>query len=734
MIDEPLNAYFPRLKETQAKALFRLGIKTTRELLYYFPARYESFSGRTNISDLKEGDKATVSGKIIETSVEKTKRKKINISSAIVADVSGAVEAVWFNQPYATKLLKIGDKVILTGKVTNGKRGLYIANPNYEKVSEYENLGKGNGFVAVYPETKGISSLWLRFAIKRVLTKSLAETHDHLPKEILEKYHLPSVQTALVWIHIPQKLKDAESARKRFAFEEVFFIQLARQKERILADKSPTYNLTTPKKELEDFLKTFPFSLTGAQKKAIEEINKDMSSGKPMSRLLEGDVGSGKTAVAVAASYLAVRNSYQVAYMAPTEILAGQHFQSFIDYFSQLRLTTKIGLITSSGCYKYPSKIKTSEATAISRNQLLKWVASGEIPILIGTHAIIQKSISFGKLALAIVDEQHRFGVKQRSALLRGRVRNELDIQRVVYDTARDNLSSVSRSSASISQALRLPHFLSMTATPIPRTLALTIYGDLDLSVLDELPKGRKEIKTEIVPPEERPLAYEEIRRELKIGRQAYVICPRINEPDPAKENALNTKSVIAEAKFLGEKVFKEFMVGMLHGKMTSKEKDEVLTAFNKKEIDILVATSVVEVGINVPNATMIVIEGAERFGLAQLHQLRGRVMRSSYQPFCYVFTESNSKNTLERLKALVSAKNGFELAEYDLKFRGAGNLDGVKQWGISDVGMEAIKNIRMVEAAREEAKLILSNDPELEKNKPLLQIIEKRHKEIHFE
>lgn len=718
MLDEPINVYFPRLKEVQTKALARLGIKTGRDLLYYFPARYEFFSGRKNISELQEGDKATISGKIIKTGVEKTRRKKMNISSATIADVSGTVEVVWFHQPYAAKALMVGDKVVLTGKVTSGKKGLYLANPNYQKVSEYENLGEGEEIVAVYPETKGVTSRWLRFAMRRVLQKSLPEAHEHLPKKILEKYHLPKVETALVWIHMPQKRTDAESARKRFAFEEVFFIQLARQKERMLADKSPTYNLTTPKKELDDFLKTFPFSLTGAQKRAIEEINKDMTSGKPMSRLLEGDVGSGKTAVAVAASYLAVRNGYQVAYMAPTEILAGQHFQSFIDYFSELRLTTKIGLITSSGCYKYPSKVKTNEATKISRAQLLEWVAGGEIPVLIGTHAIIQKNISFGKLALAIVDEQHRFGTRQRAALLR---KNKSLTPPATHHAPHTTLSP-------------LPHFLSMTATPIPRTLALTIYGDLDLSVLDELPKGRKEIITEVVPPEERKRAYEEIRRELKLGRQTYIICPRINEPDPAKENALLVKSVKAEAKILGEEIFKEYMVGILHGEMTGKEKDETLQAFNKKEIDILVATSVVEVGINVLNATVIVIEGAERFGLAQLHQLRGRVMRSSYQPYCYVFTDSSSANTLERLKALVSAKNGFELAEYDLQFRGAGELGGTAQWGISDVGMDALKNIRMVEAARAEAKSILESDPTLEKNQSLLQIIEKRHKEMHFE
>src|SRR3989338_6824094 len=703
MLDEPLNAYFPRLKDVQVKALVRLVIKTGLDLLYYFPARYESFSGRKNISELKEGEKATVSGKIIETNIEKTRQKKMNISSATVADVSGAIKAIWFHQPYAAKTLNVGDKVILTGKVTNGKKGLYVASPNYEKVSEYENLGEGEGVVAVYPETRGVTSRWLRFGIRRVLQKSLAEAHEHLPVKILEKYHLPKIETALVWIHMPQKTSDAQSARKRFAFEEVFFIQLARQKERMLADKSPTYNLTTPKKELDEFLKTFPFSLTDAQKRAIEEINKDMTSGKPMSRLLEGDVGSGKTAVAVAASYLAVRNGYQAAYMAPTEILAGQHFQSFIEYFSELRLTSKIGLITSSGCQKFPSKVNPSEATKISKAQLLKWVAGGEIPILIGTHSLIQDSVKFKNLALVIIDEQHRFGTRQRASL-------------------------------AINKSENAPHLLSMTATPIPRTLALTIYGDLDLSLLDELPAGRKPPITKIINPEERETAYSMIREEINKGRQAYIVCPRIDEPDPEKEMAILAKSVQEEAKRLKKEIFPEWEIGILHGKMTPPEKENVLSDFKDNKIQILVATSVVEVGINAPNATVIIIEGAERFGLAQLHQLRGRVIRSSYQPYCFVFAESKSQKTIERLKALTTAKNGFELAEYDLKIRGAGELSGGKQWGISDIGMEALRNIKMVEAARTESQKIIAESPGLEKYPPLAQALKNRVKQIHFE
>ena len=427
-----------------------------------------------------------------------------------------------------------------------------------------------------------------------------------------------------------------------------------------------------------------------------------------MARLLEGDVGSGKTFVAATAAYAVTAaaprdnkfGNLQVAYMAPTEILAEQHFKSFIEYFRGLPI--EIGLITGSGAKKFPSKVDQRGATNVSKTQLLRWAAEGTLPILIGTHALIQTKVKFKNLALAIVDEQHRFGTNQRGTL-----------------TRKDAI---------------LPHFLSMTATPIPRTLALTIYGNLDLTVLDELPTGRLPIKTELVTPSSRKEMEEKIRAEIVNGRQVFVICPRIDEADPDKALALNVKSVKEEAKRLKEKVFPEFEIEILHGKMLPKDKEQVMTRFASGKTHILVATSVVEVGVNVPNATMIVIEGAERFGLAQLHQLRGRVMRSSHQPYCYLFANTSNDTSLKRLKALVSAKSGFELAELDLMLRGAGELGGGKQWGISDLGMEAIKNIKMVEAARTEARDLLVADPELA-HYPLLRArIETEHKGTHWE
>ena len=465
---------------------------------------------------------------------------------------------------------------------------------------------------------------------------------------------------------------------------------------------------------MKDFTRRFPFPLTEGQEAAIEGIRADIVRDHPMARLLEGDVGSGKTAVAASASYGIITNrpakqtfgSLQVAYMAPTEILATQLFENFISYFEHTGIN--IGLITGSGCRKFPSKVASNvnNWTTISRTQLLKWVENGEIPILIGTHALIQKSVKFKHLALVIIDEQHRFGTMQRSSLAKK--------------------ESGGRSVS--------PHLLSMTATPIPRTLALTIYGDLDLTILDQMPLGRKPINTEITPPDKREDAYEKIRDELKSGRQVYVICPRINEPDPEKEMAVIAKSVTEEAKRLKKDVFPEYEIGIIHSKMTKQKKEEVMESFLNKEVDILCATSVIEVGVNVPNATTIIIEGAERFGLAQLHQLRGRVIRSNHQAYCYLFAEAKSKKTIDRLKALVNAKNGFELAELDLALRGAGELGGGKQWGITDLGMEAIRNIKMVEAARNEARVMIEHDCALAGYPALVEAIRERQSDMHFE
>src|SRR3989344_2695838 len=712
----------------QKKALTKMRLIKVIDILRHFPTRYGEAGLIKAIEFLNAGEKAIVFGKISKLKTDKTFKSKVAISTAEVTDSTGKIKLIWFSQPYIAKMFFEGMLVRVEGKVSQKKSGeLNFTNPNIERVTQIpegtsDSLFAGSenhNLSPIYPESRGISSSWIYHFIQKIMSKETFDTlEDPIPQEILKKYNLPSLKTALIWIHNPRKKEDAEIARKRFAFEEIFFIQLDRQKEKFITQKEKSF-VIKKEAEVKDFVKSFPFLLTNAQKKSIKAILEDFKTGHPMSRLLEGDVGSGKTAVATAASFAAVSTlplnektglpaqagNLQVAYMAPTEILAEQHFESFIEYFSKYKIP--IGLITGSGAKKFPSKTSQGQSlkcpdpkglslawTKISKPQLLKWVANGEIPILIGTHSLIQKTVKFKNLAFIIIDEQHRFGVKQRMSLRRK------------HDIA--------------------PHLLSMTATPIPRTLALTIFGDLDLSLLDELPPGRQIPETKIILPHQREEVYKQVREELKSGRQAFVICARVNDPDPDKENTLNAKSVKSETKRLQEKIFPEFNVGSITGKMKPSEKADVMRRFSArggsasggkdKKIDILVATSVIEVGINVPNATIIIIENAERFGLAQLHQLRGRVLRSSFKPHCFVFADSKNQKTISRLKSFTIAKNGFELAEADLQQRGAGDLAGAKQWGVSDLAMEALKNIKMVEAAREEAKNLIEKDFELKK------------------
>jgi ATP-dependent DNA helicase RecG len=663
-----------------------------------------------------------VYGQLSGLKTRKAWKSKRPIAEGYVEDGSAKMKIMWFNQPYIAKMYTDGMYVKLAGKVSGTEGKLYLSNPEVEKldslpIDRHDSIFQGteqldDTLYPVYRETKGITSKWIYHTILKCFEKDVLDTLiDPIPADILKKYNLPELATALVWIHSPKKAQHAESARKRFAFEEVFYIQVQNAQNRAAANAATTYSFKTSPAHVAEFTDRFPFTLTDSQDKSIKDILDNFGGNHAMSRLLEGDVGSGKTAVAATTAYAVATSrppeglkglgdhskktsvanlefgNLQVGYMAPTEILAKQHFESFIEYFQHLPIS--IGLITGSGCQKFPSKSDPSKPTKISKAQLLKWVKNGEIPILIGTHSLIYKSVEFKHLAYVIIDEQHRFGTNQRKQLAK--------------------------------KDARMPHLLSMTAIPIPRTLALTIYGDLDITLLEEMPAGRKPIKTTIVGPGQQSDMYKHVRSELAIGRQAYVICPRIDEPDPSKENALNMKSVIAEAKRLGDTEFSEYTIGILHGKMKPAEKDQVMADFNDHKYDVLVATSVVEVGVNVPNATNIIIEGAERFGLSQLHQLRGRVVRGTHQPYCFAVTESKSEKTRDRLKALATAKNGFELAEHDLSFRGSGELYGGKQSGLSDLGMEAIRNLKLVEAARKEAQHLVATHPELKKDFPMI-------------
>lgn len=710
----PLEKAF-RLNPLQKIGLKKLKLETVQDLLFYLPNRYEEPGQIRNIRDLSEGEEVVIYGKVLSAKTLKSFRTKIPMAEAVIDDGTKTIKAVWFHQAYMAKKIPVGGFGEFRGKITKRKDEIYLANPDVREalptmgaknslfsndVGQEENLY----LIPVYSETKGLSSGWFYYHIQTILKTGLADSLiDPLPEEITKRYNLPRLKTALIWIHSPKKASDAESAKKRFSFEEILYIQLKRLQDKHKYQNNPFFKIKVPLKDIQEFLSRFPFAPTKAQTKAIDQIVSDLGGDKPMTRLLEGDVGSGKTAVAATTAFAIVKSGYEVAYMAPTEILARQHFESFIEYFKHIP-NIGIGLITGNECRKFPSKLEDGH-THLSRTQLLKWVADGRIPILIGTHSLITKTVKFKNLAYVIIDEQHRFGVMQRAKL-----------------TRKD------------SDKAKVPHLLTMTATPIPRTLALTIYGDLDLTLLDEMPRGRKEIITEIIAPDKRAETYEFIRTQIKAGRQAYVICPRIDEPDPDKEMALNAKSVTAEQIKLGEQIFPELVVGLVHGKMKPADKEEMMSEFTAGKIDILVATSVIEVGVNVPNSTIIVIEGAERFGLAQLHQLRGRVIRGNHQAYCFLFSETKSAKSFARLKALKTAKNGFELAEQDLALRGAGGLTVGKQWGISDIGMEAIKNIKMVEAARTEAQRLLKENLEIDKYPLIREKISQKKTEIHFE
>lgn len=720
--DAELSAYFPRLRADQKKALEKLGIRTVRDLLYHFPARYEAAGPTGTVVAVTPGTDVTLYGTIKKPETRKAWKSRRPIAEAWLHDASGKIKLMWFNQPYIAKTLADGMVVKVTGRVAGTDEKMYVANPEIDRTpiapeDVHDTLFKkaddprafDETLYAIYPESKGISSLWFLHALKRVFEAHVHESMiDPIPEAILSRYNLPTLSTALVWIHAPKTKANAEAARKRFAFEEVFAIQLVRQKERVDAGREKALPVSVNETTLDEFIATFPFPPTGAQERAISEITRDFTLPHPMRRLLEGDVGSGKTAVAAATSYMVATSrppgrsagTLQVAYMCPTEILAKQHFSTFVSYFKDHPIP--IGLITGSECRKFPSKVRNEESAKVSRAQFAKWVKNGEIPIVIGTHALVYKSLEFQHLAYAIIDEQHRFGKAHRQKL-----------------TKKGGVS---------------PHLLSMTATPIPRTLALTLYGDLDISLLDEMPKGRKPIITEVLGPEKREAAYERVRAELAAGRQAYVICPRIDEPDPTKELAVQAKSVKAEAERLKREVFPNASIDILHSKMTPAAKEDVMNRFSRNEVQILVATSVVEVGVNVPNATVILIEGAERFGLSQLHQLRGRVIRSNHQAYCFALPESYGPATKERLKALTTAKNGFELAEYDLALRGAGELSGNRQWGVSDIAMEAIKNIKLVEAARKEAQTLVAKDPDLKSLPYFHTHLKEKAEDLHFE
>jgi len=709
----------PRIGPQYQKRLKRLGIDTVGQLLYHFPHRYEDFSNLKKISEIKAGENVSVQGKILDIRNIRTFKKRMFLTQATLEDETGTIKAIWFNRPYLTNALKKNDLVFLSGKAAPKSNKFFLSSPAYEKLSDKNDPIHTARLVPVYPETEGLSSRWLRYILQPLLSQLKNRIKDPLPEEVKKKRQLLPLNRAIWQIHFPDSLDLAKKSRERFCFEELFLIELRALKERMKLKKEKAVSVPIDLKTIQKFVKSLPFQLTSAQKKSAWQILKDMEKQMPMNRLLEGDVGSGKTIVAMMAILNTVKNKYQAALMAPTEILAKQHYRTFNEFLKKFKIS--IGFLTGKE-YRLNNK-------KIERKKLLEKIEKGGADLLIGTHALVQDAkplkdqrtprVKFNSLALVVIDEQHRFGIEQRAKLAKG-----ADPEKKL-----------------------IPHLLSMTATPIPRTLALTIYGDLDISLIDELPKGRKKGITRIIPPEKRKEAYSFIRKEVRKGKQVFVICPRI-EPSKKSQDEILTekdflektsslyevKAVKNEYQKLSKEIFPDLRVAMLHGKMKTEEKEKTMKGFKKGSIDILVSTSVVEVGIDIPNASVMMIEGSEKFGLSQLHQFRGRVGRGSDQSYCLLFTEIPGGIYFRRLRAMLSTDNGFELAEKDLEIRGPGEIFGMRQWGIPDLAMASLKDISLVEETRSAARAILEKDPELKKHSLLAERLKEFKERVHLE
>ncbi|MEK7171411.1 MAG: ATP-dependent DNA helicase RecG [Patescibacteria group bacterium] len=651
-----------RTTQFHIRRLKDLGITRVKDFLMYFPRMYTDQREICRIIDIQIDARNTVRGTIKSITNSPTWRRRMQVTTALLSDDSGSIEIVWFNQAYLAKTLTTGTEVMVAGKVKYDKKNskIIFQNPDIEIIKP-EQIHTAR-IVPVYHETERISSKWIREKLFPLLP--FAEYFpEYLPEEILKKYRLMPYSKAVRNVHFPTSEKTLEEAKHRLSFDELFLLQLAALQRRYMWRKLAQKNQKQMPVDWEltkSFTSSLPWSLTKAQKKAIYEIINDLARPFPMSRLLEGDTGSGKTVVAAAAVLHAIKTGFQVCLLAPTEILARQHFKTF----SKLL-----------GKFEIKPEILVGAMTDKEKNAVIQKLKTGEIKFIIGTHALLQNSVSFKNLGLAVIDEQHRFGVRQREIL----------------------------------KSYGSPHILSLTATPIPRTLALILYGDQDLSVLDEMPEGRQKVLTRIVPEEKRQKAYKWIGGEVLQGRQAFIIFPLIEESPE-----LEIKAAVQEFIRLKEEIFPRLKLGLLHGQMPTIEKAEIMNSFSAGEIQILVSTAVVEVGVDVPNATIMMIEGAERFGLAQLHQFRGRVGRSDQKSYCFLFPTLQNPQIFQRLHALEKYNSGFRLAEIDLQLRGPGAVYGTAQSGIPDLKMANLTDSITIKEARETAEMIIEKDPEL--------------------
>lgn len=674
------------------KRLQKLGLNKVFDAIFYYPFRYEDFSQLKEINELIADETATIKGKIILINNKRSPRKRLNITEALIEDNSSQIQIIWFNQPYIKDNLKIGDEIYVSGSVKKSLLGFSFVNPNYETTKkETSNTAR---IVPIYASTENLTQKQLRYIIKQALN-SINFIKEELPEAIIKNENLIDIKTALRQIHFPDSQEKLEQAKKRLSFDEIFNLICFSKIIKNENQKNKAPEIIFKEKEIQKFVKNLPFTLTKDQKIASWEIFQSLEKNIPMNRLLEGDVGSGKTIVALMASYNTILNKYQSVFMAPTQILAKQHFDNSIKYFENQNIS--IALFTNKDKRIFNGKKELAEI--ISKNDLIKKIKSGKINLIIGTHSVIQKDVEFSKLGLAIVDEQHRFGVDQRHEIIK-------------------KIKSHS------------PHFLSMTATPIPRSLALTIYGDLDISRILEKPANRKQIITKIVENKNRSKAYEFIFKQIESGKQVFVICPLINPSDK-----LGVKSVESEYEKLKNDIFPNLKIAYLHGKMKEKEREETLNNFSKNETNILVSTSIIEVGIDFPNATIMMIESAERFGLASLHQFRGRVGRDTHQSFCFLFTENSNEKTKKRLEILSTTDDGFKLAEFDLKMRGSGDLYGTIQSGIfSQIKIADLSNFELIKKVQYWTNKIFLEDPELKNHKGLKEKMNLLMKDIHLE
>lgn len=700
-IDELTQAR-PALK----KGLKKLCINQVCDLLFYFPYKYLDFTRFSLIKDVAAGATVTVRGTIKSIASRYSFRGRMSLCEAIISDTTGSLKVVWFNQPYLAKTLKPGEEVLLAGPVTSYKT-LQLQNPIYEKVSA--EAIHTNRIVPVYHITAGLFNRSLRALIKELLP--LCDTVDDLiPSYIRQKYGLLNLAQALKTVHFPESGETLGKARFRLAFEEIFIqlLAVARHKQRLA--KLPAPKISADINLIKNFLPTLPFQLTLSQKKALWQIVQDMENKHPMNRLLQGEVGSGKTLVALIAAIEAAGAGYQVAVLAPTEILAKQHFETFRRFLLPYLSPTANATHYNTGVYYSKTKLSAKlslglftnhfqilDNAHVSRPSLKKALAQGQIKIIIGTHALLE-NLKMARLGLVVIDEQHRFGVDQRGQLLK-------------TENQKNAL---------------VPHLLSMTATPIPRTLALSVYGDLEISSLTELPKGRKRVVTKIVEENNRGQAYNFIKKQLQSKRQAFIITPLVEE-----SQTLDVKSVKREFARLSREIFKGFRLGLLYGGLGGAAKEKVMENFSKGELDILVATSVVEIGIDIANATVMVIEGAERFGLAQLHQFRGRVGRGEHQSYCLLFPSVSNEKIRQRLQALAEVHDGFKLAELDLKHRGFGDLFGAEQSGFKFSQSLTLKTLQL---AKEAAAELTQNDPDLSGHPELLAKTRPLLSQIHLE